>query len=122
MAAPDTSKLPKWAQEHIANLKRERNTAISKLNEVLDKQKESPFYFDEFVCTGESQGVTPKRVYVQTYKMGVLAHGIRLEVMLRPGDDWIDLSWEDVGRGMADVALVPVSFNKVKLISKEKMR
>jgi hypothetical protein len=125
MSRPEQYKqsyLPKWAQQYVANLERERENAISALNEYVDNQTPSPFYIDEGESTGESQGPTIKRRYIQGHKITVEHKGIRLEVMLRPNEYGIDLGWDDLTRGLKHVAMVPQSFNRVQLISKENMR
>lgn len=50
------AKLPRWAQEHIEKIGRERDQAINALNRFLDGQTPSGFYVDDCVCTGEEQG------------------------------------------------------------------
>jgi hypothetical protein len=47
------AKLPKWAQDHIANVERERFVSVRALNEAMDSQTKAAFYCDDYVCTGE---------------------------------------------------------------------
>ena len=118
----DIARLPKWAQEHIADLARQRQVAVDALNEHLDQQTVSPFYIDEPTCTGEKQGPSIKRRYIQAHKIAVEFKGVQLEIHLRPEERGIDLGWSDLNRGLNDVALVPVSFNRVQIVAKGEMR
>ncbi len=119
-------KLPVWAQKYIERLESEREIALRKLNEVLDTTTPSAFYIDELECTGEGKGSEPtvKRQYIQAYKISCAAHGIELDVSIFASNDKkaIKLSWGSTVRGMADVAMVPMSFNQVELVAKENMR
>jgi hypothetical protein len=61
----DITKLPKWAQEHIANLERQRNIAATALQDFFDKQTPSDFFVENWITTkGE-------RHYIQTNKITV---------------------------------------------------
>ena len=118
----DTSKLPKWAQDHIRTLERQRDAAVQALNEHLDSQTEAPFYFEDHVSTGESNKFF-KRFYVQTHKITVEWAGVELNILLRPSDNVIDLRWNGIkGSRLQHVAFVPKSFQSAELISKENMR
>lgn len=113
-------KLPVWAQDHIKELERERETAIRALNEYVDGQTESPIYYDDMVSTGEERGPSSKRVYVQSRNIEIAHGGVHLEVDLR--GEVIAIKWEDANKAMANVAFVPTSFHAASLISKENMR
>lgn len=116
------AKLPKWAQYEIANLRRDRDMAIRALNEHLDRETESPFYFDDLVCTGEEKGPSFKRKYVQTHKMTVKHAGVELVIVIRRGDESIDMHWNAPGQPCQDVAFIPTSFQAASLKAKENMR
>lgn len=123
----DLSKLPKWAQEHIATLERERDVAIRELNEWVDSQTPSPIYIDEMVCTGETKGTTTKRRYVQTRRLTIEYAGVELDVFLAPEHDGsrdfgIHLSFSTPDHSLGQVAMIPISFQQVVLIAKENMR
>lgn len=121
----DISKLPKWAQDHIADLRRQRDTALNKLNDFVDDQTPSHFYVDDHVCVGEKSGPTTKRHYIQTEKMTVEYGKITLNIYCR--DDQrgehpcIDLQW-GYGYSNQEVAMIPESFQKVRLVAHEHMR
>lgn len=106
-------KLPKWAQEYIRNLERQRESAINTLNSQVDDQTPSPFYYEDWICTGERAGPSTKRRYVQSHRLHVEHIGIHLSVLLT--DSAIDLQWERPNHMMSQVAMVPRSFNNVTL-------
>lgn len=112
-------KLPKWAQEHIKKLERERDVAIRSLNEYVDGQTESAIYYDDLISTGEERGPSNKRVYIQTHGIEIKHNGVHLSLLLREN---IELRCEDLNRGMNFVAFVPTSFNAMSIVSKENMR
>lgn len=43
-------KLPKWAQQHIEEIQRQRDSAVAALKQYLDHQTPSRIYFEDFVC------------------------------------------------------------------------
>lgn len=115
------AKLPKWAQEHIQSLDRRMATAERALNEHLDSQTPSEFFIEDFLCVG---GGSPQFVkkYIQAHKVCVERDGVKLTILLRQDEKGLDLQWHSTNRLMNEVALVPISFNKVKIVSKECMR
>lgn len=121
----DISRLPKWAQDHIADLKRERDAAIRALNEWKDDQTESPVMIPALVCTGERKGPSQKIRFIQTRWVEFEWEGIHLSVHLREGE-WnkcIDLGWcaSDGSHG-DQVAMIPSAFQQVQLYSRSNMR
>ena len=115
------SKLPKWVQEHIKNIQRQRDVAVRALNESCDNQTESPIYYEDFLCTGESEtkGPTPKRKYIQSHGRITINHdGVELDVLCHEG--YIDLRWgNDIH---SDIAFIPDIYQGARLVSKENMR
>lgn len=117
----DISKLPKWAQERIRDLERERDVAVQALSRYTDNQTESPVYFDELLCVGKSP--TKKRVYVHTDNLTFHHADIFLNVQLHHKAEHIDLRWSGGRRmGVADVALIPQSFQHIRLVPKQFMQ
>ena len=114
-------KLPKWTQEYIRQIERERNTAIRALNEYCNTQTPSPFVIEEMESTGERTGPSLKTRYVQKHKISVIHGSVRLNVTLID-DTAIDLGWEDEHRGLREVAFIPNSFQQARLVAKENMR
>lgn len=117
-------RLPRWAQEYIHKIERERDVAIRELNEWVDSQTKSPFYIDEVVCTGETQGPSTKRRYVQAHSIAVDFGGVELRVLLRDshGPERIELSWNSTDRIGKHVGFIPVSFQQAELRSQGNMR
>jgi len=119
--------LPAWAQEHIKTLSRERDIAVRELTEFLDKQTPSKVFTEHYLapCIGELRPAQ-ERVYVHPdYAVVMEAHDIRVRITNEHGNtnnESIIVQWEDIGRKCRDVALVPVSYNMVRLVSKERMR
>lgn len=115
----DFSKLPKWAQEKIKQLERERQVAIDALNAALDNETPSPFYVESCESTGEGVGPQKKIRYVQAYKMTVKWMGVILNIMTCKGDgqrlDGIELSWENenIKSLCHGVGAIPTGFNKI---------
>jgi hypothetical protein len=114
-------KLPKWAQVYIDSLEIERDAAVKTLNRSLDDQTPSDFYIDDFVHTGEDKGPTVKRRYFQAHRMTVGYKDVQLDIYLR-GADGIELSWSDLKRHGREVAFVPSSYQKARLVSQDCMR
>lgn len=116
------AKLPKWAQERIADLERRTATAELVLKEFQDAQTPSPIFYDDLVCIG-SGGPQFVRRYVQSSRVSIVRDGVRADVLLRAdGDTGIEISWGDEKRGVSQVAMVPLSFQKVVLLSKAQLR
>lgn len=115
------AKLPKWAQERMEDLERRTRVAELRAKEYLDAQTPSEFYVEEYVGVGEGSSEYVKR-YVQTYKMAVEHDGVKLTILLREGEKGIELQWGSTSRLMNEMAMVPLSFNKVKIVAKEFMR
>lgn len=114
-------KLPKWANELIRTLGRERGVAIQKLHQFIDTQSPSCFYHDDLTCTGEQQGPSIYKHFVQTCRIVVEHKGVRLEVVALDKDN-ITLRWDTPDRASSHVALIPISFQSAELVTKENMR
>lgn len=112
-------KLPKWAQQLVRDLKRERESAVKALNDFLDQQTPSPFRMEDFVCTGEESGPTHKTFYVQGHAMEVESSGIRLRVFAEEkvfsSRKSIELKWEAVDERRNIVTMTPTSYQTIKL-------
>ena len=114
----DITKLPKWAQQYIKGILLERKTAIRALNEYVDSQTPSAFYIDEMESTGEEQGPSVKRRYIQGQRMQITHAGITVDIILR--DTTIDLQWDEENRH-GDVAMIPSSYMAMRLVAKKNM-
>ena len=115
------AKLPKWAQIHIANLDRRVVLSERALKEYQDGQTPSPFFYEDFLCVG---GGPPKHTttYIQTHKVSVIHEGVRADIMLRLDEPCIQIGWGDEHRGCREVAMIPTSFQQIKLLQKNRMR
>lgn len=114
------ARLPKWAQEHIRDLARQREAAIAQLARFTDEQTPSPIFIDEWASTGESRGPTARRRYIQSNVVCFRHAGLRLDVALK--SDSLSLQWEPQAGASIDAALIPESFCQARLTTKENMR
>lgn len=119
-------KLPKWAQEYIKHLETERYVSVRALNAHCNQQTPSKMYWDDYVCTGETQGPSNKRFYVQTHRIVIEHAGVQLNVSCDNDDSshdaGIGLQWSDMQRLGNQVALIPKSLQQVVLIAHQNMR
>ena len=120
----DMTKLPKWAQERIGKIERERDVAIRALNAFCDEQTTSPYYIEDHICTGEKQGPVVKTRYIQTHKMTISYCGVELNIMTRifNNEKTIDLQWNGTDSRTREVAFIPTSYQAGHLVAKEHMR
>jgi hypothetical protein len=117
------AKLPKWAQDHINAITRERDISVRSLNEYCDSTTPSPFEISEYVCTGEKHGPSMKRRYIQAHTITVKWRGIELCVGANDyghSGNGIRLTWSGKN-GHDDCALIPVSHQTAVIKSKEDM-
>ncbi len=123
--APDTTKLPKWAQDHIETLQRQRDTAVRALRDWTDSQTKQPISVDEVECV-EQGGPSFFTRYIEGKRLTVRWKGVQLEIHLKEdgnmSDDAIDLKWTALTRHSGHVAMVPTSFQSVSLMAKENLR
>lgn len=117
----DVSKLPKWAQEKIRSLEREKAASINALNRYLDEQTGSCFSVQELVSTGEKVGPSFKTRFVQAHKMNVRHAGLDLSISTLD-ERGIELAWTPINQSIDDVAFIPVSFQRAMLIHPDNMR
>jgi hypothetical protein len=109
----DITKLPKWAQEHIRDLERQRDVAVATLNGFVDNQTESPVYYEDHPCTGEASGPVFKRRYIQTRQIEVEHLGMYVRLLV--GDDNIQIQWERGKYRSKPLMMVPVSYQMIEL-------
>lgn len=117
------AKLPKWAQQHIIQIERQRDAAIDTLNRSIDNQTETDIWFCEHPSTGEdgARGPIQKKFYVPSHWIEIDFEGVKCTVLLREGSG-IDITYSSSDRHMAEVALVPRSYQQIYLVSKQHMR
>lgn len=107
------AKLPKWAQEHLRDLTRERDNAEKKLAAYIDDQTESRIYFTD------RDG---NKVYLNeeaSERLTIVSQCGRVHLRVTNyHDDRIELSWTG-GRdeyGMGDIAFIPTSYQQARLV------
>jgi hypothetical protein len=108
------NKLPKWAQEYIRNIERDRELSVRALNEFVDTQTESPIWVDEGVCTGEESGPAFKRHYIQAYQV-TFRVGTQ-EVYI--GLDLRDSSELKINCGGRTMVFQPIASNAMKILDR----
>ena len=117
--APNFDKLPRWVREHIEQLDRRAVIAERALKEYKDTQTESPYFYDEYLCIGDGK---PQwyRKYVQTHKISVLHQGVQVDVLLRPDDPSIEISWSNAQN--REVPMIPIAYQKIKIVDKQELK
>jgi hypothetical protein len=86
-------KLPRWAQDRIARLQRERDVAVRTLNEAVDRSTPAAFFFEEHVVTGEKTGPSTKRFYIQSDRLRFIGSGLDVTFLHREGDGTLDIQY-----------------------------
>lgn len=116
MSNQKIERLPKWAQEYILDIEREREAARKKLNKYLDKQTPSCFYTEDLVSTGEQHGPSRKIRYLPDVHTMYVEHAdVKLEVSIY-GVDGIRIQWSDAQENTNDkVAMIPKFHNYVEI-------
>ena len=115
------AKLPRWAQEHIHNLERRMDVAERTLMEFKDNQTPSGIFYKEYCCIGEGTPATLTR-FVQAESITVQAHGVRVHASINDSRKVVELQWGDTNAISTDVAFIPESFQKARLVNKIHMR
>jgi len=117
----DLTRLPKWAQDHIKTLQRERDNAVRALNEYCDSQTPSKIYVDHNESLVEQAGASTKRQFVQSEKVTIEHGNVLLNVATVYGQD-ISLQWSAPNYRTLDIAFIPESYCRARLVAKEYMR
>ena len=105
-------KLPKWAQEYIRDLERQRRAAVAALECFEDSQTESGVFYDEMV-SDKGGGPSFRRRYVQARGMTFQHAGVELDVRLIDGV--IALRYNQIGHRLGRVYCCPKSFQHFEL-------
>lgn len=114
-------KLPKWAQEYIERLQRQRDEAVDELKNYLDDQTPCPFYHTDSLLDGAYK----IRYLNGVRRLEVEYAGVYLQIALIDDDgrfDGIQLSWGDGKFTGGEVAFIPESFQMAKLVNPKHMR
>ena len=123
MTTEQLNKLPKWAQDHIESIQRQRDQAVKALNEVAGNQSPSPFSYTRHDCTSTG-GPTFRKFTIQADTLIVNWLGIELRVDAHDYGNQgkgIRLQWTGEHQ-TEDVAMIPSSYQAVALVPKSLMR
>ena len=112
----DITKLPKWAQEKIRDLERQRQEAVSALRDFTEAHDTGAVRCRLLVCDGESKGPTYREVRFDARWIEIEHAGVKLDVTL-PSDE-IRVAYSTPGRASGCVYLQPTSFQQFKLKAK----
>lgn len=109
------ARLPKWAQQHMAALQRERDTAVKAFREYEDGQTPSKIWCERLTYL-DGSGPTLHRNYFQADSIEMEYAGVHLDVNLRNADG-IKLCWRPAGSSvtMGPICLIPESYQQVRL-------
>lgn len=105
------SALPKWAQDHIQTLERQRKEAVDALNAAQDTATPTPVFFERHVCVNSGEGTVTTKHYIPTDRITVEYEGIASKLQ-RAGMTGV----------MSEVAMIPESFQQVRLVEKSRLR
>ncbi len=119
MTQEQLKKLPKWAQEKLTTLQRQRDTAVRALVDWEDKQTVPSFFIDEMICDGEQCGPSTRRRYIEGTRVSCEWEGVSLDITLRKGEG-ISLKWNKAKQLHGRIAMVPRSYQHVTLETTEK--
>lgn len=114
---PDLAKLPKYAQNYIRCVERERDEAIEKCNRLTDHQTKSNIWVEDYGVRGNRC-----REYVQGDSVVIQNGDVSLRVSARRPES-IELSWceGDELYGIGDVALIPTAYQQARLVNCKNM-
>lgn len=119
------AKLPKWVQEHIKSVTRDRDTWKSSALRFSSEQEESPFYSPEF----STEGIKKRYIATENRRVIVEYAGIHAEIFLACKDDGQRLHGIEIGfsamshsLSACTVALIPRGFNSFQLVHKDNLR
>jgi hypothetical protein len=107
---PEITKLPKWAQEYIRVIEREREEAVRVLNKFKDAQTPTNFWTDRIACTGEQSGPSDKRQYIQTNQVTIQIGKAEIDILYRKDENCIDIS-----SGFGTMRVMPRASNLIRI-------
>jgi len=104
--------LPQWAQLHIADLARQRETAVNELNRFMNTQKQTDVWVTSFICDTVG-GPTIRKHYIDTDKIEILHAGIYMRIALSGHHkNCIDVQYSSKQWGLGDVVLQPQAYQQ----------
>ncbi len=115
------AKLPKWAAEYIKEIERQRETAISALNEYTDNQTVSPLFADELECL---EAGSPRHIirYFQGREIQAKFMGVHVRMYLCETRKRIEIQYSREDDRTGDVCLQPSSHQSFSLIAPKCLR
>jgi hypothetical protein len=112
----DISKLPKWAQERIRDLERQRIAAVEALDAFEAAHATGPVTVNQMVCD-KNGGPSIRKVRFDAHWLVIEHAGVELNITLAA--DEIRLGYSQAGRvSVSAVYFQPTSFQQFKLKSK----
>lgn len=118
------AKLPKWAQEHITSLTRERDSAVAVKNKMVDDQTPSPIYVNDWT----SQPSVKRYVQCKHNSLVIEHAGVKAEILLAREDDsqrlfGIDICYSSNIRALSfqPVAVMPRGMGNIQLVHKDNL-
>lgn len=104
MTAEQLTKLPKWAQEAITSLQRQRDNAQAELKRLLDSQTKSFIYVHSRTLNLDD------RSYIQDDSVNFVIEGGEIEVFLDDGELKL------MARGLnTQIAVIPSVTNVIRV-------
>jgi len=125
MTPEQFSKLPKFVQEEITKLKRERQSAVDALKRFCDAETPSSIWTEDHVCDGVSRGPTTRVHYIQSRWLHINHADISMQILLRGdggqnGHPVIDIQYGPADRTSGDIVCQPRSYQQFYFFNKEK--
>ena len=109
-------KLPKWAQEHIRDLERQRMAAVEALEDFTAKNDTGPVCCRLMVSDGASRGPSSRQVRFDARWVEIDHAGVHVDLTLAEGE--VRVAYTLSARAAGCVYLQPTSFQQFKLKSK----
>ena len=109
--------LPKWAQEYISSLKRQKETAVKVLNKAIDDQTPSKIWTERMECLNDGPPNFVKR-YFQAENIEIEHKGVKLCITgLYDDKEDIKLAWGPAGSNsrLGDICFVPTAYQQARL-------
>jgi hypothetical protein len=105
----DLTKLPKWAQEYFADIRRQRDAAVLALNEFRDSETPSNFWVETWVSDGEETSPSTKRHYIQTHRVTVRVDKREVDILLRQDGEL------EISAGFGGLRVQPIAYNAIRI-------
>lgn len=119
-----TAKLPKWAQEHIQSIERERDNAIAVKNKMVDDQTPTSIYVDDWMAHPRVK----RYVQCKHNNLTIEHAGVKAEILLARSDDGqrlfgIEIVYSSNVRSLSfnPVALMPRGHGCIQLVHKDNL-